>query len=154
MLSHISIKDFTIVESLELDLSKGFTAVTGETGAGKSIMLDALSLATGHKADGNQVRPGANKAEIYACFDLMASNPSKSTPIKKWLADNDMDGDQDQLILSRIITNEGRSRGYINGRPAPLQQLKDLGEKLLDILIAGHVQQFHHFDSVGALPAF
>ena len=147
MLSHISIKDFTIVESLELDLSKGFTAVTGETGAGKSIMLDALSLATGHKADGNQVRPGANKAEIYACFDLIASNPSKSTPIKKWLADNDMDGDQDQLILSRIITNEGRSRGYINGRPAPLQQLKDLGEKLLDIHGQHAHQMLLHKDS-------
>jgi DNA repair protein RecN (Recombination protein N) len=142
MLSHISIKDFTIVDSLELDLSNGFTAVTGETGAGKSIMLDALSLATGHKADGSQVRPGATKAEIYACFDLV-----NNTHVKQWLINNDMDGDQDQLILSRIITNEGRSRGYINGRPAPLQQLKDLGEHLLDIHGQHAHQMLLHKDS-------
>ncbi len=134
MLNHISIKDFTIVDSLELDLSSGFSAVTGETGAGKSIMLDALTLATGGKSDANQVRPGASKAEIYACFEL-----AKQKHIKDWLIENDMDGDQDQLILSRIITSEGRSRGYINGRPAPLQQLKDLGAKLLDI----HGQNAH-----------
>lgn len=134
MLAHISIKDFTIVDSLELDLSSGFSAVTGETGAGKSIMLDALSLATGSKAEASHVRPGASKAEIYACFDI--HNKRK---LQKWLDENDMSGDQDQLILSRIITNEGRSRGYINGRPAPLQQLKDLGQQLLDI----HGQHAH-----------
>ena len=135
MLTHISIKDFAIVDALELDLSAGLTAVTGETGAGKSIMLDALALASGSKADANQVRPGASKAEIYACFDL-----SKKKDLQAWLNENDMDGDQDQLILSRIITNEGRSRGYINGRPAALQQLKTLGEQLLDIH-GQHAQQ-------------
>lgn len=139
MLSHISIKDFTIVDSLELDLSNGFSAVTGETGAGKSIMLDALSLATGQKADGNQVRPGANKAEIYACFEL-----ADKSPVLHWLAENDLAGESEveegkQLILSRIITAEGRSRGYINGRPAPLQQLKELGAQLVDI----HGQHAH-----------
>ena len=134
MLTHISIKDFTIVDTLELDLSQGFTAVTGETGAGKSIMLDALALATGSKSDAKQVRPGASKAEIYACFEFSAKSP-----IKKWLKDNDMVGDQGQVILSRIITHEGRSRGYINGRPAPQQQLKDLGAMLLDI----HGQHAH-----------
>jgi DNA repair protein RecN (Recombination protein N) len=134
MLNHISIKDFTIVDSLELDLKSGFSAVTGETGAGKSIMLDALSLATGSKSDANQVRPGASKAEIYACFEVL-----ENSPVKDWLIANDMDGDQDQLILSRIITSEGRSRGYINGRPAPLQQLKELGAQLLDI----HGQHAH-----------
>ncbi len=134
MLAHISIKDFTIVDTLELDLRKGFTAVTGETGAGKSIMLDALALATGSKSDAKQVRPGANKAEIYACFEL-----GSKSQVKTWLKNNDMDGDQDQVILSRIITSEGRSRGYINGRPAPQQQLKDLGEQLLDI----HGQHAH-----------
>ncbi len=134
MLNHISIKDFTIVDSLELDLKSGFSAVTGETGAGKSIMLDALSLATGSKSDANQVRPGATKAEIYACFEVL-----DNSPVKEWLVANDMDGDQDQLILSRIITSEGRSRGYINGRPAPLQQLKELGAQLLDI----HGQHAH-----------
>ncbi len=141
MLSHISIKNFTIVDSLELDLDNGFTAVTGETGAGKSIMLDALALATGSKADGSQVRPGTSKAEIYACFDL-----AKQSPLKDWLNENDMDGDQDQLILSRIITTEGRSRGYINGRPAPLQQLKDLGAQLLDIHGQHAHQQLLHKD--------
>lgn len=143
MLSHISIKDFTIVDSLELDLSTGFSAVTGETGAGKSIMLDALALATGQKADGNMVRPGANKAEIYACFDV-----KKNQTLIQWLKDNDMEGDDDQqLILSRIITNEGRSRGYINGRPAPLQQLKELGAQLVDIHGQHAHQQLLHKDS-------
>lgn len=134
MLAHISIKDFTIVDRLELDLNSGFSAVTGETGAGKSIMLDALSLATGSKAEASHVRPGATKAEIYACFEL-----NQHPNVKKWLDENDMTGDQDQLILSRIITHEGRSRGYINGRPAPLQQLKSLGQQLLDI----HGQHAH-----------
>ena len=134
MLAHISIKDFTIVDSLELDLSSGFSAVTGETGAGKSIMLDALALATGSKAESSHVRPGATKAEIYACFEL------KNKPdVQAWLDANDMSGDQEQLILSRIITHEGRSRGYVNGRPAPLQQLKELGQALLDI----HGQHAH-----------
>lgn len=134
MLAHISIKDFTIVDTLELDLNSGFSAVTGETGAGKSIMLDALALATGGKAEGSHVRPGANKAEIYACFEL------KDKPkLQAWLDENDMKGDQDQLILSRIITQEGRSRGYINGRPAPLHQLREVGEQLLDI----HGQHAH-----------
>lgn len=142
MLAHISIKDFTIVDSLELDLSSGFSAVTGETGAGKSIMLDALSLATGAKAEASHVRPGANKAEIYACFEL--HNKPK---LQTWLDENDMTGDQDQLILSRIITGEGRSRGYINGRPAPLQQLKEVGDQLLDIHGQHAHQMLLHKDS-------
>ncbi|WP_396588694.1 DNA repair protein RecN [Bermanella sp. R86510] len=134
MLTHISIKDFTIVDTLELDLASGFTAVTGETGAGKSIMLDALSLATGQKAEASQVRPGAQKAEIYACFDI-----HNNSEILAWLSENDLDGDHEQLILSRIITHEGRSRGYINGRPVALQQLKHVGQRLLDI----HGQHAH-----------
>jgi len=135
MLTHISIKDFTIVDSLELDISQGFSAVTGETGAGKSIMLDALSLAIGQKADAAMVRPGATKAEIYACFEL-----NKGHGANQWLQENDMEEDDGkQLILSRIITSEGRSRGYINGRPAPLQQLKELGALLLDV----HGQHAH-----------
>lgn len=142
MLTHLSIKDFTIVDSLELDVKTGFTAVTGETGAGKSIMLDALSLATGHKAEGSQVRPGATKAEIYACFEL-----NNKPELQNWLVENDLDGDQEQVILSRIITHEGRSRGYINGRPAPLNQLKELGEQLVDIHGQHAHQQLLHKDS-------
>lgn len=135
MLTHISIKDFTIVDSLELDINQGFSAVTGETGAGKSIMLDALSLAIGQKADAAMVRPSATKAEIYACFEL-----NKGHSASKWLQENDLEEDDGkQLILSRIITSEGRSRGYINGRPAPLQQLKELGALLLDV----HGQHAH-----------
>lgn len=142
MLTHISIKDFTIVDALELDLNQGLTAVTGETGAGKSVMLDALSLASGGKAEGSQVRPGASKAEIYACFEL----PSHHR-LYHWLHENDMDGDQGQLILSRILTQEGRSRGYINGRPAPLQQLREVGAQLLDIHGQHAHQQLLHKDS-------
>ncbi|EAT12700.1 DNA repair protein RecN [Bermanella marisrubri] len=142
MLTHISIKDFTIVDSLELDLKQGFSAVTGETGAGKSIMLDALSLATGQKADAKQVRPDAQKAEIYACFDI-----AYQSTVSQWLHDNDLEGDGEQLILSRIITNEGRSRGYINGRPVSLQQLKHVGQSLLDIHGQHAHQQLLHKDS-------
>ena len=133
MLNHISISNYAIVDQLDLDICPGMTVITGETGAGKSIMLDALGLALGGRADSDCVRSGAERTEIRACFDL-----SNNTPAKIWLKTRDYNND-DECILRRIITKEGRSRGYINGVPATLSELKSIGEQLIDI----HSQHAH-----------
>ncbi|ATP46878.1 DNA repair protein RecN [Pseudomonas kermanshahensis] len=133
MLVHLSIHNYAIVEHLDLELARGMSVITGETGAGKSIMLDALGLALGDRADSGVVRPGADKADILATFDL-ADIPEART----WLAERDLDNDG-PCILRRVITAEGRSRGYINGTPCPLSDLKSLGELLIDI----HSQHEH-----------
>jgi DNA repair protein RecN (Recombination protein N) len=134
MLNHLSIKHFTIVEHLDLDLAGGLSTITGETGAGKSILLDALDLATGGKAEATQVRPGCDKAEIYACFDV------RRPVLLQELEEQGIDTDNGQLILSRIIAQDGRSRGYINGRPVPVTMLRHIGEQLVDIH-GQHAQQ-------------
>jgi DNA repair protein RecN (Recombination protein N) len=134
MLNHLSIKHFTIVEHLDLDLAGGLSTITGETGAGKSILLDALDLATGGKAEAAQVRPGCDKAEIYACFDV------RRPVLLQELEEQGIDTDNGQLILSRIIAQDGRSRGYINGRPVPVTMLRHIGEQLVDIH-GQHAQQ-------------
>lgn len=133
MLTHLHIKDFTLVEKLDLELHRGLTAITGETGAGKSIMLDALGLALGDRTDADKVRAGCKKAEIQASFDIR-----KLSYIKKWLTENEL-SDGDDCILRRIITNEGRSRAFINGQTVTLGQLRTLGEMLIDI----HSQHEH-----------
>ena len=133
MLVHLSIHNYAIVEHLDLELSRGMSVITGETGAGKSIMLDALGLALGDRADSGVVRPGADKADILATFDLV-DIPEAST----WLGERDLEHDG-LCILRRVITAEGRSRGYINGTPCPLGDLKALGELLIDI----HSQHEH-----------
>lgn len=137
MLIGLSIAQFAIAEKLNIDFSAGMTAITGETGAGKSIALDALGLALGDRADSNVVRFGADKADIRAVFDI-----TKLPHIKHWLKANDFDTEEDDedCILRRIITSEGRSRAYINGQPVNLQTLKALGEQLVDI----HSQHAHH----------
>lgn len=127
MLTHLQIRDFAIIEHLELDLAPGMTAMTGETGAGKSIMIDAIGLLLGDRADSATVRFGAERAEISAVFDL-----HQVTAARAWLAERDLDLERD-CHLRRIITREGRSRAYINGTPQPLQSLKDLGDLLVDI---------------------
>lgn len=127
MLTHLQIRDFAIIEYLELDLAPGMTAMTGETGAGKSIMIDAIGLLLGDRADSATVRFGAERAEISAVFDL-----HQVTAARAWLAERDLDLERD-CHLRRIITREGRSRAYINGTPQPLQALKDLGDLLVDI---------------------
>ena len=124
MLVHLSVHNYAIVEHLDLELDRGMSVITGETGAGKSIMLDALGLTLGDLADSGVVRPGADKADILATFDL-ADIPEASA----WLAERDLDSDG-PCILRRVITAEGRSRGYINGTPCPLGDLKALGELL------------------------
>ena len=133
MLVHLSIHNYAIVDHLDLELDTGMSAISGETGAGKSIMLDALGLCLGDRADSGVVRPGADKADILASFDL-ADIPEART----WLAERDLDNDG-PCILRRVITSEGRSRGYINGAPCPLGDLKALGELLIDI----HSQHEH-----------
>lgn len=133
MLTHILVKDLAIVSSLELDCASGMTALTGETGAGKSIMIDALGLALGDKADAAMIRAGCERAEIVAGFDLAAVPGARA-----WLAEQDLDEDGDCLVR-RLIVREGRSRAYVNGRPATGTQLRDLGDLLVDI----HGQHAH-----------
>ena len=124
MLSSLHIRDFVIVEKTDLHFDDGFTVFSGETGAGKSILIDALSLALGGRTDVGVIREGADKTEISAVFD-----PNQA--ICQWLQDNGFSNDE--LILRRIITNQGKSRAFINDSPCTLGQLKELGEMLVDI---------------------
>ena len=134
MLCQLSINNFAIVRFLELDFRPGMTSITGETGAGKSIAIDALGLCLGNRADANAVRPGASKTEVSARFSL------DDIPLaKRWLEDNDLDL-EDECILRRTIGSDGRSRAYINGNPIPLAQLKAFGQLLVGI----HGQHAHH----------
>jgi DNA repair protein RecN (Recombination protein N) len=129
MLRSLTIRDFVIVDSLELDFDGGFTALTGETGAGKSIMIDALSLALGMRADGNVVRVGQARAEIAAEFDLTVAPASR-----QWLIDNDLaDDDANICIFRRVLDASGRSKSFINGTSVTLSQARDLAERLIDI---------------------
>ncbi len=127
MLSHLHISNFTLVENLEIEFNRGLTALTGETGAGKSIMLDALALTLGAKADADKVRAGKNKSEVCAEFDL-THIPSA----KNWLEDQDLNT-EDECILRRVVTKDGRSRSYINGKSVTLAQIRDIGQILVDI---------------------
>jgi DNA repair protein RecN (Recombination protein N) len=128
MLKFLTIRDFVIVDTLELDFSTGFTALTGETGAGKSILIDALSLALGERGDASMVRAGCERADITAEFDI-AALPQLQT----WLSEQGLEGDAGVCLLRRTLDASVRSRGFINGRSATLQQMREAGEMLLDI---------------------
>jgi len=129
MLRSLTIRDFVIVDSLELDFESGFTALTGETGAGKSIMIDALSLALGARADGNVVRVGQSRAEITVEFDLAGIKPAR-----RWLKDNELaDDDANVCLFRRVLDSGGRSKSFINGTSVTLSQMRDLAEHLIDI---------------------
>ena len=134
MLKYLSIRNFVIVETLELEFSSGFTALTGETGAGKSILIDALSLALGERGDAGMVRSGCERAEIAAEFDIGAL-----PTLQAWLREQALAGDDDVCLLRRTLDSGGRSRGFINGSSATLQQMRAAGELLLDI----HGQHAH-----------
>jgi len=134
MLAHLSVNNFAIVKSLQLELSQGMTTITGETGAGKSIAIDALGLCLGGRAEASMVRQGEEKTEVSAAFSL--DNNIHAT---RWLEDNDL-LDGSDCILRRIVSKEGRSRAFINGSPVPLSQLKALGQLLINI----HGQHAHH----------
>lgn len=127
MLTSIHIKDFAIIDQLDLDLKSGMTVITGETGAGKSIMVDALSYALGERADSNVVRNGAKRAEISAYFDIQ-----QLPHVKNWL-DEQMLDDDDHCILRRVINQDGRSKAFVNGQPVNLAQVSELGDFLVDI---------------------
>ncbi|WP_315982301.1 AAA family ATPase [Aliamphritea spongicola] len=127
MLTQLNIRNYAIVEQLDLELHNGMTVVSGETGAGKSIMLDALGLALGNRADSGTVRNGAERAEITADFDI-----SNIPAARDWLITEELNQD-DQCILRRVVTAEGRSRCYINGTACPIAKVRQLGEYLIEI---------------------
>ncbi|EDM48353.1 DNA repair protein RecN [Marinobacter algicola] len=133
MLTQLTVSNYAIAERVELQFGKGMTALTGETGAGKSIVLDALGLAMGGRADAGAVRHGAKRADITATFDV-----SRIAEARQWLENHELDDDH-ECILRRVISKDGRSRAYINGQPCPLAHLKDLGSALMDI----HSQHQH-----------
>ncbi|MBU0587661.1 MAG: DNA repair protein RecN [Gammaproteobacteria bacterium] len=124
-LKRIVLRDFVIVSELELDLSTGFSVLTGETGAGKSILIDALQLVTGARADVGVIREGATRTDVSAEFDA-------SPALESWLQEAGFDAG-DALLLRRTVDNQGKSRAWINGSPATATQLRELGEQLLDI---------------------
>jgi len=134
MLLHLSIRDFAIVDRLELEFRPGFTALTGETGAGKSILIDALSLALGDRAGSEQVRSGAERADVTADFTVEAL-----PELGRWLGEQALEGDPNRLLLRRVVDQSGRSRGFINGHTATINQLREAGERLVDI----HGQHAH-----------
>ncbi|MDO6704694.1 DNA repair protein RecN [Photobacterium sp. 1_MG-2023] len=133
MLAHMTISNFAIVKDLEFEMKPGMTTITGETGAGKSIAIDALGLCLGDRAEASMVRPGESKAEIHATFSLRNNQAAR-----RWLEDNELI-EGDECILRRVITKEGRSRGFINGSPVPASQQKALGQLLINI----HGQHAH-----------
>src|SRR6266545_2127255 len=134
MLQHLSIRDFAIVDRLELEFRPGFTALTGETGAGKSILIDALSLALGERAGNEQVRSGAERADVTAEFAI------ESLPgLGDWLREQALEGDPNRMLLRRVVDRSGRSRAFVNGHAATVNQLREAGDRLVDI----HGQHAH-----------
>ncbi len=133
MLTHLHIRNFAIVDELELELGPGMIVLTGETGAGKSILLDALGLALGDRADSALLRTDCDRAEVSVTFD------TTGTPgVSSWLAERELEADG-ECIIRRTLGADGRSRAYVNGQPVPIQGLKELGEQLVDI----HGQHAH-----------
>jgi len=132
MLTHLNIKNFAVVQSLSIDLHAGLSVITGETGAGKSIAVNALGLVLGDRADNGIIRDGTERAEISASFDI-----SNNTGAQQWLDEQGLD--TDDCVLRRVLTRDGRSRAFINGSTATLAQLRNFGESLIDI----HSQHEH-----------
>ena len=137
MLIRLQIRDFAIIEAVELELRPGLTVLTGETGAGKSILVDALQLLAGGRGGPEMIRHGAERAEIAATFDLSKARPGLS----RWLEEQSIDADN-ELIVRRILSTDGRSRAYLNGQSVPVQLLREAGSILIDI----HGQ--HEFQSL------
>lgn len=133
MLAEITIRNFAIIDRLAVEFGAGMTVLSGETGAGKSILVDALSLILGERADGAAVREGAERADITARFALIDAPAAAA-----WLADHELDGDE-ECVIRRVVAREGRSRGWINGTPMPVRELRELGQHLVDI----HGQHAH-----------
>jgi DNA repair protein RecN (Recombination protein N) len=127
MLTHIQIRDFAIIDAVELESGPGLTVLTGETGAGKSILVDALLLAAGGRAGAEVVRHGAERAEVSATFDLAENQAALA-----WLADQSIEH-EGECVLRRVVSLDGRSRAYVNGQAMPVQAVRQLGETLVDV---------------------
>jgi DNA repair protein RecN (Recombination protein N) len=127
MLSEVRVRNYAVIDEVELELDGGMTVLSGETGAGKSILVDALGLVLGDRADAAAVRHGAERADIAVTFEL-----TELPGVRAWLAEQDLDAG-DECVLRRVVSREGRSRAYVNGNPAPLQTLRRLGEQLVEI---------------------
>ena len=127
MLKQLYIKNFTLIDTLDIVFRPGFSVITGETGAGKSIILGAISLLLGQRADSKTIKNGTNRCIIEAHFDL--SNYDMS----RFFTDNDIDYDAEDCILRRELTSSGKSRAFINDTPVSLNQLRTLGQQLVDI---------------------
>ncbi len=127
MLLRLYIRNFTLIDELDIDLHRGFSVVTGETGAGKSIIVGAIGLLLGNRADSKQVKPGQQKCVIEAHFDISQYG------MERFFTDNDIDFDPTDCILRREISSSGKSRGFINDTPAPLAKMRELGEMLIDV---------------------
>ncbi len=134
MLTHLSIRNMAIAAHLELEFAGGMTALSGETGAGKSIVLDALGLTLGDRSSADVVRHGSDRADITAVFDL-----TRLPHALNWLKERELD-QENECIIRRTVTTEGRSRGYLNGQAVPMQDLREFGERLMEI----HSQHEHH----------
>ena len=135
MLSHLTIRSLAIIESLELDCTRGMTALTGETGAGKSIVVDALALLLGARANPDMIRVGAERAEVCGIFETTANSSARA-----WLAHRELEEGTGECIVRRVVGPGSRSRAFINLRPVPAHLLRELGEHLVDI----HGQHAHH----------
>ncbi|MEP7061297.1 MAG: AAA family ATPase, partial [Betaproteobacteria bacterium] len=134
MLHALSIRNFVVVEKLDVEFDTGFTVLTGETGAGKSILVDALALLLGDRFELRQLRQGTERAELSAVFDA-----SGLSMVAAWLDAQGLAGEPGEVLLRRVLDAQGRSRAWINGRPATLAQLSELGELLVDL----HGQHAH-----------
>ena len=124
MLRTLSVQDFVIVDSIELDFDSGFSALTGETGAGKSILIDALALVLGGRADAGMIREGAEKADIRAEFNA-------ADGVADWLKANEINCEDESVLVRRTIDRSGRSRGFVNGVPVTASQMRDLAAMLV-----------------------
>lgn len=135
MLENLLIKNYVIVDKLDLNFLLGFSSLTGETGAGKSILIDALSLALGSRGESGLVKKGNDKADITASFNLEGNDIAKA-----WLKQNEFEESENQLLLRRVVYQDGKSKAFINGTPSTVGQLKSIGESLVDI----YSQNTHH----------
>jgi len=146
MLRHLSIRNFVLVDALDLELDPGFAVLTGETGAGKSILLDALGLLLGDRFEARQLRPGAERAELAAAFDVADAPHARA-----WLAENALADENGEVLVRRVLDAQGRSRAFVNGHPATLAQLAALGEMLVDLHGQHAHQSLEHADEQRAL---
>ena len=126
MLTELRLRDFVIVDAIDLEFGPGFTVLSGETGAGKSILIDALGLALGLRADASMVREGRPRADIVAAF-------TTNDALEDWLTQRDLSGDPGRVLLRRVVEADGRSRALINGHPATVAQLREVGETLVEV---------------------